>query len=356
VRGAAPYLFESAHLPAIFSQVVADPAAPLAHEEYFELCLAAHWATVASFCPIDVDRSIRFALWQEALSFDALESMARKVLAAYHWNDFLVTKRRVVSPVSGEQITGHSGEWFSVAVAAYGATRTRAPSLATQIREAIEFEVTREAKVYLELKKARDGVGLLTAASIIALNLAELDRVVEGWKITAGDSLYDFAYRASHAEGAAAARFAGALAEAGRLHKAFLLAENQQYFLLHAPKLLRRSADFLLPVSPFLDAWGRGLASHPFVRPMDLVEVVENLCLAWEQAKGPESCTITSGYPRAVAGILGTLPGGMAGLGKFVSRSTERSLKSGLFHSLVAMPQAHFEEQWATKALHFLKI
>src|SRR5438046_876031 len=39
----------------------------LTHSQYFELCLAAHHATVASFVPTDVDNQIRFRLWHPAL-------------------------------------------------------------------------------------------------------------------------------------------------------------------------------------------------------------------------------------------------------------------------------------------------
>jgi hypothetical protein len=355
VRAAAPYLFESGSLPGILTRVAAEPEAPLEHDEYFELCLAAHWATVASFVPTDVDHLIRFSLWHESLAFDTLESMARTVLAVAHWDDLSMTNRRVLSPVSGEWISGHTGEWFSVAVAAYGATRTRAPSLATQIREAIEFEVTREARIYLEVKKAGDGIRLLTAAALIAENLTKLDRVVEIWGIRPGDALYDFAYRASHAEGNAAARFAGALSEAGRLSKTFMVAENDRAFLLRAPRVLRESPDFLLPVAPFFDDWGGRVAVHSAISPKNLSEIVENLYLGWRKSKGLEGKFITSAYPRAVAGILEALPGGLFRLGAFVSPETERSLKSGLFRSLTAIPQSRFEEKWASQALSFVR-
>src|SRR2546421_530175 len=54
---------------------------------YFGLCLSAHYATVASFVPTDVDHAIRFKLWDPSLAASGeLSRMAEIVLEAEHWD------------------------------------------------------------------------------------------------------------------------------------------------------------------------------------------------------------------------------------------------------------------------------
>src|SRR5688572_1175103 len=69
VRNTAPFVFD-----ALWESVAATPThryleiirskhSMPSHESYFELCLAAHHTTVATFVPTDVDSQIRFKLW-----------------------------------------------------------------------------------------------------------------------------------------------------------------------------------------------------------------------------------------------------------------------------------------------------
>lgn len=347
-------LFQADRLIFESSLATGTPSWNPTHFEYFELCLSAHWATVGSFVPTDVDNQIRFRLWHPTLSVDEIAEMANLVLEAYRWDTSHVSKRFVTTP-SGEVLSGHHGEWFSVAVAAYGATRKRDPQKAQEMLDAIQYEVTREAKVFLELKRVRDGMGMLKASTLIAHNLGDLDRVIDLWGLKEGDPLYDFAYKAGNSEGARALRFSGALSEAGRLNKAQMAPENHRHLPLRAPKGLRRTEDFLLPVAPFFDQWGAKLAKHPELTPEELAEVVETLYQGWERLKGPDGKTLTYAYPRAVAGILENYPGGMNKLGALLPSKVERNLRSGLFRSLVSISERRFEEQWAQMALNFTK-
>src|SRR3954469_3123838 len=73
VRNTAPFIFEPDFLTSssVGTAYIAtlrkaahdfevDPSTELTHDQYFELCLSAHHATVGSFVPTDVDNQIRF--------------------------------------------------------------------------------------------------------------------------------------------------------------------------------------------------------------------------------------------------------------------------------------------------------
>jgi hypothetical protein len=334
----------------------AKPDREMEHAAYFRLALAAHWATATSFLPTEVEAQIRFRLWHPGHPSDVLREMGETVLAAYAWDSTALSRRWVASPFSKFILSAHHGEWFTVAVAAYIATRDCDPFLSLRLREAIEYEVTREAKIYLEFRKARDGAGMLLAASLISHNLADLDRAIEIWNVPAADPLHEFAYHATLAEGARAARFGGALTEAGRMNKSLIGAESHRHFALSVPRSLRRAVDLLLPLAPFFDDWGRRVAAHPAIRREELADLVEALYTGWEKLKGSDGKTITYAYPRAVAGILEAVPGGIATLAPLLPLHIERNLRSGLFHSLFAVSESRFREQSAAQALGFASL
>ena len=139
------------------------------------------------------------------------------------------------------------------------------------------------------------------------------------------------------------------------MNRAFIAAENHRHFALRGPRALRRSVDLLLPMAPFLDQWGTRVATHPGLSSEDVAAVVEALYSGWEKLKGPDGLKITHAYPRAVAGILDAYPGGMSALSEILPARVERNLRTGLFRSLVAVPEPRFTEQWAQRALGFLR-
>src|SRR4051794_27751254 len=66
-------------------QVQETPNVELSHLEYFRLCLSAHYTTVASYVPTDVDQQIRSRLWDPSLPLDTVLEMAKIVTAAHDW-------------------------------------------------------------------------------------------------------------------------------------------------------------------------------------------------------------------------------------------------------------------------------
>lgn len=353
IRNTVPFIFADKavdltraedHPFRVITQLTGDPHRELGHLEYFELCLSAHWTTVGSFVPTDVDNQIRFKLWHPGTKVDELERMAELASSAFHWNFWKTSRRWVEAPARGDRISGIHGEWFSVMAAAYGALRKKSPDSAASVAGLIIRELYREADIYVELKKLRDGVSLLKAATLIAHNLGDLDRVIEQWGVPEGDALREAVFKAGH-EGRA--RFGGVLFEAGQLNKQMMSDENHRHFALRAARCLRRSPEFLLPVAPFFDNWGRLLAKNPDLRLEEIGEVVEALVHGWEKLP------TTVAYARAAAGILDAFPGGFKRLSDYLPARIERTLRAGPLRKLIDQPQARFEEKWSAAALAF---
>ena len=68
---------------------------PAERTDYFALCLAAHFATAATYVPTDVDTKIRRALWREAVGTDELPRMRALALGLARWDMRAVSARIV---------------------------------------------------------------------------------------------------------------------------------------------------------------------------------------------------------------------------------------------------------------------
>lgn len=344
IRNTAPFLFEEGGgippgLPYVdfIRGVAADPDRELSHLEYFRLCVSAHWATVATFVPTDVDNQIRHKLWHPALPAEVVSAMARLALEARGWDARPVTTRWV------QGVSGHNGEWFSIAVAAYAATRRRDPELAAEIAGAIVAECQMEAELFARLRAKGEGLDLLRLSTLIAHNLGDLDRVIEMWNLAPAESphpdpLREAVFKLGHAEGATGWR--AELARAGALNQKYMADENHRHFPLRKPKSLRRSVELLLPVGPFFDDWGVRVAKHPALSREDIAEIALCLIEGWERL--PKAV----GYPRALAGILEGFRGGLNELSRYLPAKRARQLQAGELRALIAVPRSRFEANW----------
>ena len=336
VRNTIPFLFENSIEPNhSYLALLRDTATDLSHEDYFRLLLSAHFATVSSFVPTDVDNQIRFKLWHPGLPLPTLLIMMETVIESAHWDLTALSTRFVRSPVGSDLISGLHGEWFSVAVAAYAALRRRSPDVAAGMFKLIEAEIEREARIYRELRKAGDGIGLLKAATLMAHNLGDLDRVIDQWNLSPSDPLRNVTHSSA------------TLVQARALNKACMATENHRHLILRDPRCLRRSQDFLLPVGPFFDSWGATVGKHPGISAEEVGEVTEALVAGWEKLQP------AVGYARALAGILESFPGGLNKLCQYIPARVARILKAGELRALCIVPRNRFEEQWARMALKF---
>jgi hypothetical protein len=329
----------------------------LSHFQYFELCVAAHFSTVSSFVPTDVDNQIRFKLWHPDLPTPELLAMVSLVRSAQDWDMTALSRRFVRGPKTGRVLSGMHGEWFSIAAAAYGALMSHkkendAAEMREAILEAILNETRRQASVLGEFIKARDGIGLLAAATTVAHNLGDLDRVMDQWNLAADDPLRQQAYKLA-GDSSRDDPEMRLLRLAGNLNKVQMAPtsmadENHRHFPLRAARCLRRSADLLLPIAPFYDDWGALVGKHPALTPEDRAQVVQCLMDGWERLKPPRK---TQAYPRALAGIEASFPGGLSRLCQYLPARSAKNLRSGALRSVCSIPRRRFEEQWSELAL-----
>lgn len=356
VENTAPFLFRDRKPLTPYTRVMLsakeNPPARYSHLEYYRLALSAHYTTVATFVPTDVDNQIRKNLWDQTLPPGTTEAMAALVLESYTWDFRPVTARYQES--GGAYVCGHQGEWFSVAVGAYAAHRTTNPELANAVRAAILHEVKAEAELFRRLKKAQDGVGLLKASTAIAHNLGDLDRVIDQWELPASDPLRRDGYKLGHGPHPDFGPLQAELLDAGNLNKAFMASENHRHYPLRKPKCLRRSVDFLLPLGPFFDAWGETVSRHPLLSPEEVAEVVEALIDGFEKLSSPKIPLY--GYARALGGIQRAFRGGPGRLPDYLPSRAAKALAKGLIPEINRLNPGAFEAQWAKKALLFLKI
>ena len=340
VRNTAPFLFETqypsddAHL--YLRRLQEYKGEPQDHRSYYLLGLCAHWATAGTFVPTDVDNAIRLKLWEMAVEEgeETLHAMADWTIAAARWDYRPVTKKLAVAP-SGAWVSTHEGTWFSVAVGAYAALRKDFPRKAGEVLDAMMAEAEREDALWRELLEAGDGLEILRAAALLAHNFGDLDRVVDMWRLPAEDglrrSLYDAAKPGS-------LLFGGRLGYAGAISQRFMASESHRHFALREPRFLRRGAQFLLPVSPFLDDWGGLIARQ---KPEEAAECVRALLDGVQRTPGSVA------YVRALAGILEAFPGGLSKLGALLPSKDERLLRAGPLRAQLSLERPRFEAQWS---------
>lgn len=244
----------------------ADPACV----EYLRLLLSAHYLTVGTFCPTDVDARIRHHYWNEIESADALLRALDEVDAIAALDPRRVSARVLVEGGADaprdKTLSGHDGEWFSVRAGALGQALVMSAGGAAEVRalverleSAIEDELAREARFFEACLRSGDATRALSAATTIAHNVGDLSRVVEEWPRGAATEAMRGRYaRLGHEPDRS--RFDGAFFVAGALNKSLMAIENHRFLALRAPKALRRSRALLLPIGPFFHAWGRTIA------------------------------------------------------------------------------------------------
>ncbi len=272
-----------------------------ANLDYLRLLLSAHYLTVATFCPTDVDSRIRHHVWLEIEDAERLAGAIDVVddIAAL---DPRLVSARVLTEGEANQgrdrtLSGHDGEWFSVRAGALGRALSMGEAgraAAERLEAGIEAELAREAAMFEARVREGDVTGALSAATILAHNAGDLSRVVEAWPRSAAVLAARERYaRLGHEPDRA--RFGGSFYVAGAVNKAVMAIENHRFFALRSPRALRRSRELLLPIGPFFYEWGTTVA-----RSLDEEERALVLAALLETHR---SRVEQSGVLRAVAGI-----------------------------------------------------
>lgn len=372
VRSAAPFLFDGSHelagsVPATsgarlsahgfhplgwwsilrYAELLAADAepTPAARTDYFALCLAAHFASVASYVPTDVDAKIRHALWFEAQPPEELALMRDLALALKQW-DVRGVSARIVDVEGCGPVSGHDGERLSVLCGGLlGLAAAGELASARELEDEIDAELAREARAF-HLVAALPGreADLLRLATILTHNAGD---VVQGLAAKSGKHVGEEAkLRFADLARERFDRYGGAFGKAATLYRDLLAPEGHRHYPLREVKLLRAHRALLLPLCPFLDDWGAMLARWPGWSGVQRAEVVSALVEGCRKVKGQES------YYRALAGFDRAHPGGIDAreLSQHYTTSVRRELKNHELRRKVELPRASFEASFAKRA------
>lgn len=304
---------------------------------YFELMLAAHYATVATFVPTDVDTRIRYHAWQEVRDRAQFEAMVALVdHAAQHWSAPAISAR--TTDVGFGPVSGHDGEWFSVRAGALGrAIHLKFDDLVEHIAGTIDRELERERESFEHASRTR-GMELdaLRVGCAIAHNLGDLSRVVVDWAVK-GPVAAPYVARYGRLGHEDSTHPIKTFIRVGAVNKAVTALENHRFLPLRRPRALRRHRDLLLPTGPFFDGWGRTIATHPSLDRAARAEILETLVDAHESEPAQQ------GYLRAMAGMHSATRGGLDDLAKELPAKLRRSVSGGLIREALGVSEERFD-------------
>ena len=358
VHNTAPFIF-SMNLDSPkyrYVPILAGTNEQLTKLEYFELCIAAHFATVATFVPTDVDLAIRQKLWSKISTPEEFAPMWELVKEFAIWDEAPVSKRWLFTP-KGIKISGHQGEWFSIAMGAYGTAVKKVHAFVPEIRTAIENLVKEHElglkelrELFLSQPDINNAKNYLDAIAAVAHNLGDLDRMFDTWEIGEVDVLKRRVYRCGH-EDARHPREEFLLA--GKIYKELLANENHRHFPLREPKGIRKSNRFLLNFGPFLDDWGADVVraskeNDALLSEGDLREVAAALIQGWKRLN-PKSIYTSQGYARALCGMVSAFSNKREGLEGILSPALKKEMNEGGVRTLMNVTRSQFEKQWVNK-------
>lgn len=308
--------------------------------KYFELCVAAHFATVQTFVPSDVDTKIRNHCWfDRKLSPEALTQMKAIALDTERW-DIRPVSQRWVPDKNGQPVSGHDGEKLSVLTAGMQALLLAGDRAGSDELEAAAVrQVEREVELFMTTveTKGRE-LDMLKLAAIITHNAGDIDQGLSvGHPHPARETIGRLAHDRPE-------RYHGAYAIAAKLYREMLSAEGHRNYPLRAMRELRVDPDLLMPPSPYLDQWGERLARHQRWSSRDKALVLQGLMDACAKVRGQVA------YYRAIAGMNAAVNGGVEQLAKELSVGARKTLKEPQFQKQLQVSRQQFEADYARRA------
>ena len=317
--------------------------------DYFALCVAAHFATVMTYVPTDVDTKIRDQLWYVDRSPDELVRRKELALALAAWDVSSISRRRVMVDGVGA-VSGHDGERLSVLCGGIlGLSRVGDEAGADELTNAVDAELTREARAFAALERTRGReVELLQLATVLTHNAGDVDqglsaRKGQRWSSPPGRRFGRLAHEREE-------RYGGVFARAAALYKALMAGEGHRNYPLREVRCLRSHPDLLLPFAPFLDQWGASLATSPLLSDADRTDVVLGLVTGVRKVRGQR------GYQRALAGFDDAYPGGLSGkaMQRTLPASARRALRDTDLRRDMAVRPVSFTSGLAKRARDIL--
>lgn len=305
-------------------------------EDYFALCLACHHTTVGTFVPTDVDSKIRGLAWKRTHEKQTVRNMVKLMFAMRAWNTEGVS---APSPQVGDlaPVSGHNGEWFSVAAGALGRLLQFGDTeYAEQVEAAIDDELQREATVFEACAslKGRE-LDLFPLSMSITHNLGDLDQGISFWesKTVTATQRARFA-RIAHENSAA---YGGRFRPITDIYKKILSAEGHRHYPLRSVKPLRKSAALLRPPGPLLDAWGETLITSRDLDAGEKSEILDAIVRGCRKVPGQQ------GYYRAIAGMQTASSKMFEEAANLMPNAAKKELRDHDLRRAVAIPRASFE-------------
>ncbi|MBL8238588.1 MAG: hypothetical protein JNM66_14275 [Bryobacterales bacterium] len=309
---------------------------------YYSLCLASHWSTVATYVPTDVDSKIRGLLWRETRDLDVLHEMFRLGVAMQNWTLDGYSLRTIDCGEHGI-VSGHDGEWLSVMAGALGRFLQLGDEEYTGLAHAaIHAELVREARAFVAvaMTPGRELDTMRMATSVIH-NLGDVNQGISFWTGPAKHSASALQFERLAQENVAG--YGGVFQFPAQLYKELLASEGHRHYPLRAVKPLRRAAELMLPLGPFLDSYGARLASTSLLNVGEKAEVLEALIRGCKKVPGQ------AGYFRAIAGFREASARVFADSVARLPGSTQKLLKEPEMQKKLAVPQRSFESTYAKR-------
>ena len=308
-------------------------------EDYFALCCSAHQATVATFVPTDVDSKIRGILWNETRNPEVLGKMAKFAMEMQHWTLDGISQRVTIDPELG-RVSGHNGEWFSVASGGLG--RFLQLGMDEPFTDLIDAELKREAQAFLNaLRTPGREIDTMLLVVSITHNVGDLDQGIGFWEGAAQHSEQKLRFnRLAHenklADGGIFQHIAG-------LYKDCLSAEGHRHYPLRPIKPLRQSPTLLLPLGPFFDEWGEVIGGSPLLTDSERAEILDALL------KGCKKVDNQFGYFRAMAGWQNGSANSFQRAADRLPAGSKKLLKEPLMRQKLAVPRRSFESTYVKR-------
>ena len=313
--------------------------------EYFHICLCAHWATAGTFVPTDVDNQIREKLWKHKDIKYHMHKMAKLTIDSWKWDYNQVTNRKSVNPKDGSIMSTHEGTWLSVAIGAYCALKkSKNLELADEVASVIMAEIKKEKELLLELQAAREHIAFIRTTPLIAHNLGDLDRVMVQWEMHETDEFCKSIYKLGHIVNDPQYEI---FVFGGEVNKAMTSKENHRHMAMRKPKCIRKSNQFLIPVGPFMDDWGKKMGESEL---LDLSEKAEIISALFE---GFEREAEAFGYARAFGQMINSLPAGLASLDQYLPFDLVAKMKKSEFMQIAELSREEFEASYIQKLNDF---
>ncbi|MEZ5979212.1 MAG: hypothetical protein R3F34_13445 [Planctomycetota bacterium] len=311
--------------------------------DYFALCLGAHFATAGTYVPTDVDAKIRHALWFEPMSGEERDRMRDLALGLARWDVSPVSARLV--HIGDEVVSGHDGERLSVLTGGLLAHLAAGDERgAAELERAVDDELAREARAFDAAVRGGDDHALVDLATSLTHNAGD---VVQALRSKSARAVADgpterFGDLARSGE----SRYGGAFARAARVYRETAASEGHRHYPLRDVRALRTHPDLLLPLGPYLDAFGERVATWPTFGMDERAAFVAALANGCKRVKGQV------GYYRALAGFEAAHPRGLEHpeLVDRLGNAAKRMLADKELRKQIAIRRSSFESSVGKRA------